>query len=261
MAIAIPITGTSNGTLWRGTQALQQGKSSWDITATKQVCNTSYNGPYAQCIALKPALQATIAEFPGANVTQVKVVELDGGAGRIDITLESQLDPSQFGSDPLGPPVFELAFQEVQKPLEVHPCCGILKPARPINPYVNKIVTWEDWWALTDADYDSTGTGSGIWASVPKWSLATYKAKKEKGEDSYVVYAPIIKRTTIHLYPPGDVGDASGKIQSPPSNPFGVDEWQYLAGPDQVTQQKRTFTRVSEWHGAEYVDSEIYVSA
>ena len=127
------------------------------------------------------------------------------------VTVEAQIDASPLSFAPLGAPTFELEFTEVSKPLEMHPLCGILKPTRTPNAITGKKLTWEDWSLLTANDYDDTGSGTGIWVGSAKFSLAEYQAKKARGQDSYVVFAPVIRRTTIHLYPPPDCGSAVGQ--------------------------------------------------
>jgi len=249
------------GTLWIGSTALTQGKEKWTITATKVSVTVKFGGQYSDCLSNPPGLGQALADYAGMFVSQINVTELDGDTGELEITLEGQVDPSTLTFEPLGPPVFELDFDVVVKPLEQHPLCGILKPDRAVSSVTQKQLTWEDWPLLTSDDYDATGNGTGIWASVGKWDLATYKARKEKGEDSYEVFAPVVKRTTIHLYPPSDVGSASGYIQFPPTSGFDVSAWQFLAGPDHCTRNERVFTRSSEWHGAEYIDTLIYSAA
>jgi hypothetical protein len=244
--------------LWKGTTALTPGPEKWDVTTTNVMVTVTFKGKYTDVLNNKDALGTALSGYSGMFCTKASIEELNGTAGQIQLTLEGVLDPSSYTTEPLGPPVFELEFGELTRPLEQHSLCGILKPARPISPVTQKKLTWEDWQLLTTDDYDSTGNGTGIWAAAAKWSLSTYQRKKERGEDSFVLYTPIIRRTTIHLYPPGDVGSMAGRLQSPPSTGFDVGVWTWLAGPDRCTHSARTFTRVTEWHGADYWDTEIY---
>lgn len=246
------------GTKWKGRQVLTQGKEKWSITASKIVVTTSFHGPYADCKTQRPNIGQVITGYPGLYCTQAELVEEDGGKGHIDVTLEAMQATGSFNFAPLGPPVYEVEFSEITRPLEQHSRCGKLKSDRTPNAVTGKKLTWEDWQLLTDSDYDSTGNGSGIWASTAKWDLATYQAMKARGQDSYVLYAPILRRTTIHLTPPADVGSASGRLQTPPSGGFDLSDWDWLAGPDRCTENTRIFTRTTEWHGADYWDTDTY---
>jgi len=247
--------------VWRGTKELTFGKAHVETTASKLIVTTEVNGPYVKCLAKQPAIGQAITGFAAAlRVTASKVTELDGGAGRIDITLEAALDDSGQSPDAIGEPTYEIEYGELEKPLETHRLCGKLKPNRPRykdgenNPAEGKQRTWEDWQSLDDNDYDGTGhplKPAGNTETL--WTREQYKSLKEKGQDSYVVAAPIIRRTTIHLRKPDDIGAATGKRQNPPAaaNFANVTGFDWLAGPDRCTKSKRTFTRSSEWIGAE----------
>jgi hypothetical protein len=240
---------------WRGSKELKPGKADWDFSSSKTSVTTSYTGSYSNCLAHRPALAAEILAFPDLYVTSAKVVELDAGAGRIDLVLEAAVDSSTFSTEPLGEPTYENEWAEVQKPLETHPECGFLTANRDkykdgVQSEDGKQRTWEDWQSLTDNDYDSS----------PGWSLEQYKSLKERGVDSYVVFQPIVRRTTIHLARPVDLGAASGKRQTPPgaANFSRISDFEWLGGADRCTKSKRTYTRTTEWQGAELWDELVY---
>ncbi len=257
---------------WKGTKDLKPGKVHKSIEATKSVITTDFQGPYPVCDALQPKVGATISGFPEDHkITSVKLTELDGDAGRLDITLEAMLSDGDVSTEPLGEPTYEIEWAELQKPLETHIKCGTLNPDRAFykdgvkveegsGDRVGKQRTWEDWQQLTevgddDADYQPVNVKGDA-----AMSLEDYKFLKESGQDSYVVYQPIVKRNSIHLAKPDDVGSASGKLQDPPSeaNFSRVSGFEWLGGPDRCTKQGRTYTRATEWHGAEHWDDITY---
>jgi hypothetical protein len=251
--------------LWRGQTSLTPGKEKWSVTTSNVKVTVSFSGKYTDVLGNRDALGTALSGYTGMYCTQADIEELDGGSGRIELTLEGVLDPSSYTVEPLGTPIFELEFGELNRPLEQHSLCGVLNPDRPTNPTTQKKITWEDWALLdpdedTGVDYDSTGSGSGIWASAAKWDIATYLQRKNKGEDSFILFTPTVRRTTVHLYPPGDVGSMSGRIQFPPSSAFDLSSFIWLAGPDRCTHNSRTFTRITEWIGADYWDTEVYSS-
>lgn len=256
--------------VWRGTKNLLFGKAHVERTAGKLVVTTDIHGKYQLCLAKQPAIGQTITGFhPALRVTASKVNELDGGAARIDITLEAGLDDSGQDPEPLGDPTYEIEFGEIEKAIESHPRCGKLKTGRPkykdgvVNAAEGKQRTWEDWQSLDADDYDAVGAPAAPYAALAKWTLAEYKSLKEKGVESYVFAAPLIRRTSIHLGRPTDIGDAVGKRQDPPAaaNFARIAGYAWLAGPDRCTKSKRTYTRTSEWTGAEEWSSLIYLAA
>jgi len=250
--------------VWRGTAELTFGKAHVETTAGKLVVTTEVTGPYALCLAEQPAIGQTIAGFDAAlRVTASKVNELDGDAARIDITLEAGLDDSDQDPEPLGEPTYEIEFGEIEKAIESHPRCGQLKDDRP--KYKDGVVsgdgkqrTWEDWPSLDADDYDADI--EPLFGSEETWTLDEYKSLKEKGVDSYPLAAPIIRRTTIHLRKPDDLGDGVGNRQTPPSaaNFARISDYDWLGGPDRCTKSKRTYTRTTEWIGAEVLSALIY---
>ncbi len=158
---------------------------------------------------------------------------------------------------------------EVQKGIEQNPHCGRLYEGRAkfkngiIDEKEGKQRTWEDWESLS-ADPPTEGYFHGDYVEEshkePAWSIEEYKSMKEKGQDSYIVYQPVIRRTTIHLTKPEDVGDASGKRQDPPGAAGFArkSDFEWLGGPDRCTKGKRTYTRCTEWQGAEHWEPLTY---
>lgn len=244
---------------WRGSAALTPGKVKWTVTSSKVTVTTDYTGPYATCFSDKPTVgQSYTVEGFLMTLTGYEITELDAGAGRLDLTLEIQVDDSNQSSEPIGEPTFEVEYVELQRPLETHGRCGLLNPGRPKNPKIDKIATWEDWQVLDENDYDSSfprGTNVG-----DIWTLAQYKSLKEQGVDSYVVFQPIVRRNSIHLGRPTDLGAAAGKLQDPPSgaNFPGLSYYEWLGGPDRVTKSKRTYNRCTEWLGAQHWETLMY---
>ena len=262
----------SSSTRWRGTTTLERGKVHRQTVASKITWTTDFQGPYEQCLASEPELGARITGFPaGAKVTSTNITQLDGDAGRIDVTLEMATSSEGFSTDPIGEPLYEIDWLELQKPLESHARCGILNPDRafyqdgqkvpPVTPgpgvvQGGKQRTWDDWPQLTQGDVGDDGDYLSLNDRIDDeavWDVETYKAQRESGQDSYITFEPVIKRTTIHLAKPLDTGAYSAKRQNPPSeaNFTRVSGFEWLAGPDCCTKSGRTFTRRSEWRGAE----------
>lgn len=257
--------------VWRGHKNLERGKDSWDFQATKTSVSVSWHGPYAKCLSRHPKVSDSISGFdPELKVTSVKVVELDGEAGRIDAVLECGVAPQDSSSTaPLGEPTYENEWCELQKPIETHPRCGVLNPERPYwkdgvakndASTGGKQRTWEDWQELTSTEEDIDGDYIVQTGVTGGWTLDEYKSLKERGVESYVAFQPVIRRTTSHLARPLDLGDQSGKQSKPPAaaNFSRIEDYEWLGGPDRCTRNGRTFTRTTEWQGAEKFSNLLY---
>jgi len=250
---------------WRGSKDLTQGKVHYEAIVGKSIVTTSFEGPYAVCVSRQPKPGSSIAGIAaGHKITRVNVIELDGDAGRIEVTLEKPLSEEELDDEPIGEPTFEIEWIELQRPIEMHPNCGTLKAGRykwnggvkqgdADNTTKGDLHTWDDWAELDADDYQAGGADSS-------WSLAQYKSLKAKGVDSYVLAQPILRRTLIYLKPPEGIGAATGKRTTPPKD-FTPGGWQWLGGPDRCVKQGRTFTRSTEWRGAEVWSPLIYPMA
>jgi hypothetical protein len=263
-------------TLWQGTTDLTLGKVDLVFEPTRWGLKASWTGPYEACLAQKPQIGATISGQAAVYiVSKVEVVELDAGAGRIDATAEILADPSNFSTTALGSAIYETEWAELQKAIETHPRCGVLSHAR--SYYLNNAVqidsstggkrrTWEDWADLLGVDtggakldYDASGTGAadgsnGVNSNGDNiWTLAQYQSLRAAGTDSYVIFVPVIRRTTYHLYTPEDLGTLSGRLTNPPNaaNFTAVGGYAWMQGPDRCTKTKGVFCRTTEWQGFE----------
>ncbi len=240
---------------WKGATELKLMKPEWDYSDDKVVCVLRYVGPYTTCLSSRPANDSAVAGYTeeGLRVarTSVREIEEGTGAGELKVTLEAASDQSsEAGFGAIGEPIYELEWAELELPLERHPKCGTLKADRPAGDDEKKR-TWDDWADFTDADYDGTGGG--------KWSLATYKALKEAGHETYNVAMPIARSTTYYRRNPSGVGagmytkiNPPGKCQAPSTG------WQYLKTADRMVREGRLRTRVQEWTGAPEWNSDIY---
>jgi hypothetical protein len=268
--------------LWQGTTDLTLGKVDLTFEPTRWGLKASWTGPYQACLSQKPQIGSTISGQAAVYIiSTVEVAELDGGAGRIDVTAQILADPSNFSTEALGAAIYETEWAELQKAIETHPQCGFLSPFR--SYYLNGAIqndsatggkrrTWEDWADLLGVktgaaamDYDGSGgdgslnedgSGSGDGYNEdgdPIWTLAQYQKLRSAGTDSYVLFVPVVRRTTYHLYAPEDLGTLSGKLSSPPTaaNFTNVSNYAWLQGPDRCTRTKGVFCRSTEWQGFE----------
>lgn len=196
-------------------------------------------------------------DYAGIPVERYDMEELDGGQSRVTVYLSIQFSDAGLTFASIGDPVYEIEWQELNKPLESHQRCGKLKPGRPkigTGPEA-KQRTWEDWQDLEPTDYDASGSS--------KWSLVEYKGLRERGTDSFNIAFPVVRRTIYYYRAPIGVGVGCFEPESPPGeagapSSAGGFDLSYLKGTEKVSREGRLRTLTTEWIGAWVIDSLIY---
>jgi len=235
-----------------GFKVIQEWGQSLKVTAVKE-------GDYATLQGLIPARGDVVGTFSdvAVNATVSKLEQLGGTGGRLTIEAESVLLQATYAA-PLGPPQYEVDFEELTKKIEQHPCCGTLAVGYKHN--------WDDWPNMVDGDYIQRGdTGGGsypppsFWSGIPAWTLSQYQKIKGEGCDEYVVYYPVVIRTLQYLVKPTDVGDASGMQSNPPSESFtDISSWEWLQGSDSCVRKGNLYERTTKWTGGDRVLDLVY---
>lgn len=240
---------------WRGPKDLKQQKLRWTFTAESDELVVPFEGPLSVALAKQPKAGQQLKGFTdgGLKVVRVEIEELDAGAGRMSVYLGAPKEPdADVSSEPLGEPIYEIDWQELTKPLEQHHKCGKLKADRAsVN---GKKRTWDDWSDLEASDYEAVGGG---------WDLATYKAKRAKGIESFSIAFPIIRRTIYYLRTPEGVGADCYEQSTPPAeagapSSAGGKALEYMQTTDKLRKEGRLRTRETEWIGAWEFDGDLY---
>lgn len=112
------------------------------------------------------------------------------------------------------------------------------------------------WWSGTDDklkaahEYiDDEGDKKTLTQDEQKWA-----DKMLNGVESYLVFAPVITKTSIYESRPKT--QKAGMIDTPPEN---VDGYEYLKTADVVRQlSRKEWERVEQWTGADEWDEDIY---
>lgn len=231
--------------VWRGSEAVTPGKRKWKL-GDRLSTIIEYAGPVADLLTEAPDRGDEVSDISG-RVVDVEVEEGEGGTGKMLVTCE-QIQAEATYDTPLGDPQYEIDFQEVRRPIELHPDCGVLT-----DTALAAKKTWENWEELTEDHYTED------LASATPWDLATYLAKKKAGQNDYVVYAPIVRRILLYNAKPDDIGVNSGRRQNPPTGSFAeVAEWAWLQGPDRFLWKGARGERTTEWMGADLWDEDVY---
>lgn len=240
---------------WVGTKEITQQKLQWTFSSERSELIVPFSGTYVTLLANrpKPGQQLNGFQNTGMKIEKVEVQEGDGETGTMYVSLGAPEAPDDTTSfDPLGEPIYEIDFSELSKTLEAHPDCGILKPDRPEGNNGRK-KDWGDWADLSDDDYDADGG----------WSLAVYKAKKERGIDSFLTATVTIRRTIYYFRNPGGVGQGCFSLETPPAQAGAPtllqgQTIQWLKTTDRLVREGRLRTRSTEWQGAHEWDDDIY---
>lgn len=243
--------------LWKGSPDLreQPGSPDWQYGDTVQVTRI-FEGPAATVFANRPGRGAVMpdlgTEGVGLGVSRVRITPSSGGKARLTVVLTGGAAFWLAGEEAEGPPppVVEIDWQAVTKDIRYHPIYQA-GGTKELDDEDRKAVDT----ALQDLDKPVP------WADG---SSAEHLFKRLlRGQESYTLYAPIVRRTTFSVaYPdPGQVG----AIESPPIEPTG--EWQWRKTADTVSfrgelrislQGEGYWERREEWTGADELDTDIY---
>lgn len=229
--------------IWKGSQALTESPDSPVIeeTGNEVTVTQTYSGPYEVCRSSKPAQGSRCAIYSKAAVRKTTVSKLPGGKGKL-VVVSSVVENPGGSSAPLADPIPEVDWIRIEKPLAQHP--------QFINALTPQMIADAKKWAEDPSSYtgDSFGTGT---------KQALFATKLARGQDSYVVYAPVVKLTTEHNGRP--ITGNCGKISIPEYGAgAGLGNWVYLKTGDTARPEKGRWTRTQEWTGADAIDPDIY---
>lgn len=221
------------------TEPQEQPQSGAENSAKQGTTRTVVlRGDETQLRAEKPAVGSTW--YDGGEAHAVLSAELrpeKGGLATLTIQLAPG-DPESGEPDPLETK-WEVNWQQIEKPLLSHP--DVSDP--------DAIAKWKELPDRADK-VDTLSEPSRKWAR-----------KILKGVESYLIFAPVAKRTDI--YPPimpttgrcGLRGDPAGA----PSIPDGY-EWLKTAD-GAVQQDDGRYVRTQEWTGSDEWDADLYEAA
>jgi hypothetical protein len=255
---------------WRGSKKLRrQADLDWDFQGSKTIVTISYVGPYAQCLAARPPHGSELGDMAGYRVTNSRVRRQAGGIGRLSVTAEAEgtsvgvTDNNDATSTQL-----EIEWAQVEKPLRQHP---MYKADGAHELDATELADLERW----EHETDTAIKGAFQFKDKPEAETATaltpdaahLAAKLLKGIDSYLLYLPILRKTTNHPRQPttGNCG-TTGIPTDFPSRPMrSVSEgvwvaYVWLKTADRATNsgEHNTWQRIQEWTGFDEVDTDLY---
>jgi hypothetical protein len=243
----------ANTVIWKGSKALTEAPTSGLYENSKEGprYTRQWVGPHAACIAAIPARLSVIPKSPaGFTVDNVRIEKATGGRGIMTVVLSPA--PIQDYTEE-GNVVLEVEWVEIQKRIETHPIFGPAGDSE--HPKAGNYL-------LTATDRDQVAAWQAITAASERttaYTALTDHAKElakrlQRGQDSYVTYAPLCRRTTKYATKPTNT--RCGLPDNPPPA-LKVAGYKYLKTADRGTRD-RTWTRTEEWTGADSIDTDIY---
>jgi len=234
-------------------------KMSFGIFSTKMT--RTFVGSYDQCLAVKPRPGSLVPGFAGFVVdSPVEVEKLDGAAGRLTY---SATTPTINSTNDESSPLFEIDWTQIQKRIEEHPIFAQAVGSQSAGTYAltpTDRAAIKNWQSLADTNatayqnlqFVATPGGSPQNLSNNAQELAT---RLMRGQDSYVLYSPVVHATTYSKDRPQTGG--CGAPATPPY-PLDLQGYVFLKTADRASYNGKIWTRVQEWTGADWIDTAIY---
>jgi hypothetical protein len=251
--------------LWRGSKEITEAPDSpkWDFQLEDTICVRVFYGPYATCLAKKPLNNQKMNDV-GMYVVNVKVNKQAGGKGEMIVTL-GQYAGFTTGLTAGVPAKVERDYIATDRKLEAHPRYAYNETgavgAKELSMLdLVQLKKWEDESnsALRAAFKFTDGTEKTL-----SENAQDFARKKLKGQDSYTVYVPVLRRTsTWNVAPPGETCGKRIEASALPADikalaPAG---YAWLKTADRSPQSGRSgrYERFEEWTGFDSIDADIY---
>lgn len=192
--------------------------------------------------------------YDGGTVVSAALEPSKGGMAKLTVTVRDSSKSTYTDNDGDREIVYEVEMAQLEKPILSHP---------DFAPYVDQIELWRASDPVTRAALkykDASG-------DVVDLNGAALDAAQLilKGVESYLVFAPVLRRTTRDPRRPrkafSGIGARAGKIVTPPSRLTGMvaGAWMWLKTADRAQQASGGGSeRVEEWTGADEWDNKLY---
>jgi hypothetical protein len=231
--------------VWRGTKDIKEQPGSPDYTenAAGEKYVRTFRGPYQTLFNTRPRKGGTMIGYAGFYVDEVNChpdASGKSGPGTLVVTLIND----SFDSES---PTVEIEWVEVRQPAEQAPIFAAGGAKQLTDVDLDKIAEWK----AADTSVKRTSIYGGMSANAKYFTN-----KLRRGQDTYVVYAPVHRSTTRSFRAPGS-SKCGKKVGTPTGAPAGY-EWLQTA--DRAVRQGGggKFERSIEKTGADVVDTDFY---
>ena len=212
------------------------------VDANSRTENVVKQGTYE---ALLPLVPRKGDEFEGLLVVSAELVRTNGGMGLLTVSgpkypKHGSDSPSDPGQEEEGEVEHEVEMAQLEKPLLSHP---------KFSAYAEQLDEWR-----RNPETELQGEA----AAAAELIL--------KGVESYLLFAPVCRRTTRIVGKAADkwkgkIGDKCGKTDAPPKECTDLldGSWSWLKTADRVVTTTRGGTeRIEEWTGADEWEAGLY---
>jgi hypothetical protein len=244
--------------IWRGSKLLRELPAlNLEETLETTVRDQEYEGPYEICLSQRPQPGQREA-VTGLTITSVKVTRKAGGLGRLTLRFEWKLDT---GTPPPAGQTQEVDWIETDRDLLQHPRyqTGGAKPLT--NDDVVQLKMWEDepnWSIRKQFKYREDTSKKNDPQLTLSANAQDYAKKKLRGQDTYHVFSPVVKRTT-KVSTPFQGTELGKKLSSLPSGLVCPAGWVWMKMADRsIRSGAGKWERSEEWSGYTYIDPDLY---
>lgn len=194
------------------------------------------------------------SRFDGGTVVSADLSPAKGGMALLSVTVRDGSSSSYTDTDGDREIVYEVEMAQLEKPLLSHP---------DISPYAPQLVMWQASDAATRAAMKyKDENGDEVSLNVQAIDAARLLLQ---GVESYLVFAPVLRRTTRDPRRPrkafSGVGKKCGMRVTPPAKLTGMaaGSWKWLKTADRAMQASSGGSeRVEEWTGADKWEETLY---
>ena len=191
--------------------------------------------------------------FEGGTVVSADLQPSKGGMALLSVTVRDSASSRYVDNDGDREIIYEVEMAQLEKPLLSHPdfkaYAGPVDNWRCASPVLRASFKYED----ADGEHELYGAGLDAAKLIMK------------GVESYLVFAPVLRRTTCSPKKPRSafkgVGGLCGKVVTPPAKLRGMasGKWEWLKTADRArTASGGGSERVEEWTGADEWDKALY---
>ena len=203
---------------------------------------------------LRGVVPAKGSNYDGLTVVSAELSPAKGGMAKLTVTGTDE-SASRYTGENEAPGIdYEVEMAQIEKPIRCHPN---------FKAYAEQIAAWDaaDPALRAELKYkDSNGDVQSL-----QGHAAVAARLILKGVESYIVFAPVARKTTNSAKPAvkafGKVGGRAGKIDSPPEKlrSMVAGGWEWLKTADRAVEMGRGGSqRIEEWTAADEWDRDLY---
>lgn len=208
-----------------------------------------WGGTYEALKAVQPNKGDVDTEYDGFAVQSSTLAPRKGGMGQLTIVLSDRVAYDSLTSAKEFRERWEIDWQSIEKDLAQH---KYISDDAQADQIVEEVELWRNTETRLRIKFkyiDAGGTQQELTGKALELAQ-----KIVRGQESYVVYAPVMRRIRDYQGRPETAG--GGFVDTPEE---AVEGYEYLKTGDRLVQQSDdVWQRVEEWTGADSWDDDLY---